>query len=47
MRAALLSCLALVACASDDDGAVPSIANLTLSQTTLAVGQQTVTSRAG
>lgn len=44
MRAALLSCLALVACASDDNGAVPTITNLTLSQTTLAVGQQTTVS---
>lgn len=44
MRAALLSCLALVACASDDNGAVPTITNLTLSQTTLPVGQQTTVS---
>lgn len=41
MRAALLSCLALVACASDDTGIEPTISNLALAQTTLAVGQQT------
>lgn len=46
MRTALLlcSCLALVACASDDDTTAPTISNLTFSPAALPVGQQTTVS---
>lgn len=42
MRTAILmsTCL-LAACASDDNGTAPTISNLTLSPSTLPVGQQT------
>ena len=44
MRTKLLLCLALAACASDDDTAAPTISNLTASPSSLPVGQQTTVS---
>jgi hypothetical protein len=44
MRTKLLLCLALAACASDDDTAAPMISNLTASPNSLPVGQQTTVS---
>ena len=43
MRTALLLCIALTACASDDSTA-PTISNLTFSPSSLPVGQQTTVS---